>query len=118
MRVCQRLILLSLILIPWLSACSSSSAVKVIKHDIKVAEFTADITQSAAIVEGEAKNTLLWPIDECKICVTFYDYQGKSLGVISDSVKRLEPGQVWNFRAALNGSNAWKVARYDVSMCN
>jgi hypothetical protein len=94
------------------------AAVKVIKHDIKVAEFTSDVTQSSAIVEGQAQNTLLWPVDECRLCVTFYDYQGNSLGVISDSVKRLEPGQMWNFRAALNGSDAWKVARYDVSICN
>ena len=118
MRLSQRLILLSLILILCLYACSPVTAVRVIKHDITVAEFTADVTQSTAIVEGQAQNTLLWSLDECRICVTFYDYQGNSLGVISDSIKRLEPGQVWNFRVALNGSDAWKVARYDISICN
>jgi hypothetical protein len=118
MRLSQRLILLFLVLIPWLHACSPATAVRVIKHDIAVAEFTADVTQSAAVVEGQAQNTLLWPLDGCRICVTFFDYQGNSLGVISDSVKRLEPGQVWNFRAALKGGDAWKVARYDISICN
>ena len=118
MRLSQRLILLSLILIPLLPACSPVTAVRVIKHDITVAELTADVTQSTAIVEGQAQNTLPWPLEGCRICVTFYDYQGNSLGVVSDSMKRLEPGQVWNFRAALKGGDAWKVARYDVSICN
>jgi hypothetical protein len=112
-----RLILLSLILFTCLNACSPVNAVRVIKHDILVAEFTADVTQSAATVEGQAQNTLWWPIDECRICVTFYDYGGNSLGVFSDSIKRLEPGQVWNFKVVLNGSYAWKVARYDISVC-
>ena len=118
MPLSRRLILLSLILIPCLNACSPITAVRVIKHDIQVSEFTADVTQSTATVEGQAQNTLLWPLDECRICVTFYDYGGNSLGVFSDSIKRLEPGQVWNFRVALNGGDAWKVARYDISICN
>lgn len=118
MRLSRRLIPLLLVLITCLHACSPVNAVRVIKHDIQVAEFTADVTQSAATVEGQAQNTLLWPLDECRICVTFYDYGGNSLGVFSDSIKRLEPGQVWNFRVALNGSDAWKVARYDISICN
>ena len=118
MHISCRLILLSLILIPCLNACSSINAVRVIKHDILVAEFTADVSQSAATVEGQAQNTLLWPLDKCRICVTFYDYEGNSLGVYSDSIKRLEPGQVWNFRVALKGGDAWKVARYDISICN
>jgi hypothetical protein len=118
MRLSQRLILVSLILIPWLHACSPITAVRVIKHNIAVAEFTADVTQSAAVVEGQAQNTQLWPLDGCRICVIFYDYQGNSLGMISDSIKRLEPGQVWNFRMELKGGDAWKVARYDISICN
>jgi len=118
MRSNCRLILLLLISIPSLHACSAVSAVKVIKHEILVAEFTADASQSTAIVEGQAQNTLLWPLDGCRICVTFYDYAGSSLGVFSDSVKRLEPGQVWNFRVMLRGGDAWKVARYDISVCN
>jgi hypothetical protein len=109
---------LSLILIPLLPACSPVAAVRVIKHDITVTELTADVTQSTAIVEGQAQNTLPWPLEGCRICVTFYDYQGNSLGVVSDSMKRLEPGQVWNFRVALKGGDAWKVARYDLSICN
>ncbi len=117
MRSSLRLLLLLLILIPCINACSPHTAVKVIKHNIQVSEFTADVTQSSATVEGQARNTLLWPVDECRICVTFYDYEGKSLGTFSNSLKRLEPGRVWNFRVALNGSDAWKVARYDISMC-
>jgi hypothetical protein len=117
MPLSRRLISLSLILIVCLSACSPVNAVRVIKHEIQVAEFTADVTQSVAAVEGQAQNTLWWPLDDCRICVTFYDYGGNSLGVFSDGIKRLEPGQVWNFRVALNGSDAWKVARYDISVC-
>ena len=118
MPLSPRLILLSLILIPCLNACSPVNGIRVVKHDIQVAEFTADVTQSAATVEGQAHNTLPWPLDNCKICVTFYDYGGNSLGVFSDGIKRLEPGQVWDFRVTLKGSDAWKVARYDVSICN
>jgi len=118
MRLSRRLILLSLILIPCLHACSPVSAIKVIKHDIVVAELTADVTQSSAIVTGQAQNTLLWPLDGCRICVTFYDYGGNSLGVFSDSIKRLEPGQVWGFMVTLKGNDAWKVARYEISVCN
>jgi len=118
MRSSRRLLLLLLVLILCINACSPASAVKVIKHNIQVSEFTSDVIQSSAVVEGQAQNTLLWPVDECRICVTFYDYEGKSLGIYSDSLKRLEPGQVWNFRVALKGSDAWKVARYDISICN
>jgi len=117
MRSSRRLLFLLLLLIPCINACSPASAIKVIKHNIQVSEFTADVAQSSATVEGQARNTLLWPVDECRLCVTFYDYEGKSLGTYSNSLKRLEPGQVWNFRVALNGSDAWKVARYDISMC-
>jgi hypothetical protein len=118
MRLSRRLILLPLVLILFLSACSPAAGIRVIKHNILVTEFTADVTQSTAIVEGQAQNTLLWPLDECRICVTFYDYEGNSLGAFSDSIKRLEPGQVWNFRVALKGGDAWKVARYDIAICN
>jgi hypothetical protein len=118
MPLSPRLILLSLILVPCLNACSPVNGVRVVRHDIQVAEFTADVTQSAATVQGQAQNTLLWARDDCRICVTFYDYGGNSLGVFSDSIKRLEPGQVWNFRVELKGADAWKVARYDISMCN
>jgi hypothetical protein len=118
MPLSLRLILLSLILILCLNACSPVNGVRVVKHGIQVAEFTADVTQSAATVQGQAQNTLLWALDDCRICVAFYDYGGKSLGVFSDSIKRLGPGQVWNFRVALKGGDAWKVARYDISICN
>jgi len=112
------MILLSFISILCLPACSPVAAVSVIKHNIIIAEFTADVSQSAATVEGQAQNKLLWPLDKCRICVTYYDYEGNSLGVFSDSIERIEPGQVWNFRVALKGGDAWKVARYDISVCN
>jgi hypothetical protein len=118
MRLGGRLVSLLLIMLLYLPACSPASAVKIIKHEIVVTEFTADVSQSSATVEGQAQNILVWPIDNCKICVTFYDYAGNSLGVFSDSIGRLEPGKVWNFRIALKGGDAWKVARYDITACN
>jgi hypothetical protein len=118
MHLIRRPILSLFILLLCLPACSPVNAVKIIKHDIVVAEFTADVSQSTATVEGQAQNTFLWPLDNCKICVTFYDYTGNSLGIFSDSIERLEPGQVWNFSAVLTGGDAWKVARYDISVCN
>ncbi|MFA5079883.1 MAG: FxLYD domain-containing protein, partial [Dehalococcoidia bacterium] len=78
----------------------------------------ADVAQSSATVEGQAQNMLAWPLDNCKICVTFYDYAGNSLGVYSDSIGRFEPGKVWSFKIALRGNDAWKVARYDITVCN
>lgn len=118
MRLMRRLILFLLILIPCLYACNPVNGVRVINQGILVAEFTADVTQSAATVEGQAQNTLLWPLDECRICVTFYDNAGNSLGVFSDNIKMLQPGQLWNFRVVLKGGDAWKVARYDLAVCN
>lgn len=118
MRLNKRAFLTLLILFLCLPACSPVKAVKIVKHDIVVAEFTADVSHSTATVGGQAQNTFMWPLDNCKICVTFYDYAGNSLGVFSDSIERLEPGQVWNFSAVLTGGDAWKVARYDISVCN
>jgi len=118
MRLGSRLAPVLLIILLCLPACSPGNAVKIIKHEIVVAEFTADVSQSTATVEGQAQNMLVWPLDNCKICVTFYDYAGNSLGVFSDSIGRLEPGKVWNFRIALKGGDAWKVARYDITVCN
>ncbi len=118
MRLCGRLAPVLLITVVCLQSCSPANAVKIIKHEIVVAEFTADVSQSTATVEGQAQNMLVWPLDNCKICVTFYDYAGNSLGVLSDSIGRLEPGKVWNFRVVLKGGDAWKVARYDISVCN
>lgn len=118
MRLNRRLIFTLFIVLICLPACSSVNAVKIIKHEIVVAEYTADVSQSTATVEGQAQNTFLWPLGYCKICVTFYDYAGNSLGVFSDSIERLESGQVWNFSVALTGGDAWKVARYDISVCN
>lgn len=118
MRLSNQLLLVLLILFICLTACSHVTAVKIIKHEIVVAEFTADVSQSTATVGGQAQNTFMWPLDNCKICVTFYDYAGNSLGIFSDNIERLEPGQVWNFSAVLTGGDAWKVARYDISVCN
>ncbi len=118
MHLRTRLAFIVLVLLLVIPACGAVAALKVTKHNIMVTEYTADMSQSAAIVEGQAQNTLPWPLDKCKICVTFYDYEGKSLGVFSDSIERLDPGQVWNFRVGLKGGDAWKVARYDVSVCN
>ena len=116
MRLNISLTVLLLMLVLCVHACSPAAAVKVIKHDIRVAEFTGDMAQSTATVEGQAQSTLGWSLDGCKICVTFYDYDGKSLGVFSDSIKRLDPRQVWNFRVVLKGNDAWKVAWYDISI--
>ncbi len=113
----NRLLTALLVILLGLMACSVVNDVKIIKHEIVVAEFTADISQSAATVEGQAQNMFWWPIENCKICVTFYDYTGNSLGVLSDSIERLGPGRVWNFKVSLKGGDAWKVARYDISIC-
>jgi hypothetical protein len=118
MRSGNRLFPVLLVILLLSAACSPVSAVKIIKHEIVVSEFTADISQSTAAVEGQAQNVLLWPLGNCKICVNFYDYAGNSLGVFSDNIGRLEPGKVRDFKVALKGGDAWKVARYDVYVCN
>lgn len=118
MRLSNGLIFVLLIMLLCVMACSPVNAVKIIEHEIVVAEFTADVSQSTATVEGRAQNTLLWPLDNCKICVTFYDYAGNSLGLLSDSIERLEPRQVWSFSVVLRGGDVWHVARYDISVCD
>lgn len=100
------------------AGCSTGSELQVTEHKINVEEFTGDVTQSSAVVSGTARNTGGWAIKDGRVSVSFYDYKGNVLGVISDSRPVLEPGEAWNFRIGLKGKDAWRVARYNISTAN
>jgi hypothetical protein len=100
------------------AACITGSELQVTEHNITVDEFTGDMTQSSAVVSGAARNTGNWNIRDSKVSVSFYDYKGNVLGVISDSKPLLGPGETWNFRVELKGKSAWDVARYTISTSN
>lgn len=99
-------------------ACISGNELQVVEHRIAVQEYTGDITQSSAVVSGVAINTGRWNIRDCKVLVSFYDYSGNVLGVMSDSKPLLGPGESWAFKIVLKGKDAWNVARYSIATSN
>ena len=115
MRLNYRACLVALMLLAGTTGCTAGTGFQVIEHNIVVSEYTADKAQSVAFVRGVARNTGAWPLEDCGVSVTFYDYEGNKLDVYSSSCRRLEPGENWNFNAELKGQNAWKVARYSLS---
>jgi len=115
MRLNYRACLVALMLLAGTTGCTAGTGFQVIEHNIVVSEYTADEAQSVAVVRGVARNTGAFPLEDCGVSVTFYDYEGNKLDVYSSSCRRLEPGENWNFNAELKGQNAWKVARYSLS---
>lgn len=115
LRLSYVLAVLPLLSIFGFAACNPGTAFQVVEHSITVSEYTADLTQSAATVKGVAKNTGNWPVEDWGVSVTFYDYQGNKLVVLSESPKHLEPGEAWEFKVELKGPDAWKVAKYDIA---
>ena len=97
------------------TGCTAGTGFQVIEHNIVVSEYTADEAQSVAVVRGVARNTGAWPLEDCGVSVTFYDYEGNKLDAYSSSCRRLEPGGNWNFNVELKGQDVWKVARYSLS---
>jgi hypothetical protein len=100
------------------AACITGNELQVTEHNISIDEFTGDMTQSLAVVSGGARNTGNWNIRDSKVSVSFYDYKGNVLGVISDGKPLLGPGETWNFRVELKGKSAWNVARYTITTSN
>lgn len=100
------------------TGCISGTELQVIEHNIAVQEFSGDITQSSATVSGTASNTGNWNIRDGKVSVSFHDYKGNVLGVISDSRPLIGPGESWTFKMVLKGKDAWNVARYSISTSN
>lgn len=98
-----------------LVACSVGTPLRILERSITVQEFTADPEQSSATVKGIARNEGGWPIQECTISVSFFDYQGKNVGTHTELRQWLEAGETWDFSATLKGKDAWQVARYTLS---
>ena len=111
----RRACLVALILLAGTTGCADAADFQVIEHNIVVSEYTADVTQSVAVVRGVAANTGAWPLESCGVSVTFYDFAGNKLDECSSSCKRLGPGENWSFNVELKGQQAWKVARYSLS---
>ena len=110
-----RACLLGLVLFAGITGCTAGTGLQVIEHNIVVSEYTNDVAQSVAIVKGVATNIGAWPLEDCGVSVTFYDFAGNKLDVYSSTCKHLEPGEDWNFSVELKGPEAWKVARYSLS---
>jgi S-adenosylhomocysteine hydrolase len=99
-------------------ACIAGNELQVMEHHIIVQEYSGDMTQSSAVVSGTAGNTGNWNIRDCKVSVSFYDYKGNVLAVISDGRPVLGPGETWGFKIELTGKSAWSVARYSITSSN
>jgi hypothetical protein len=100
------------------AACITGNELQVTEHSIVVQEYTGDVTQSSAVVSGIARNAGNWNIRDGRVSVSFYDYKGNVLGVISDSKPLIGPGETWNFKIELTGKSAWSVARYAITTSN
>jgi len=109
--------ILCIFIIP-VAACITGSELQVTEHGIVVQEYTGDVTQSLAVVSGTARNTGNWNIRDGIVTISFYDYKGNVLGVISDSKPVLGPGETWSFKIELRGKDAWNVARYSIATSN
>jgi len=114
-RLKYRACLIGLILIAGITGCATGTGFQVIEHNIIVSEYTADVAQSVAVVKGVATNTGAWPVEDCGVRVTFYDFEGNKLNVYSSSCKHLEPGENWSFYVELKGREAWKVGKYSLT---
>ena len=110
-RVC----LLGVLLLAGITGCTAGTGFQVIEHNIVVSEYTNDVAQSVAVVKGVATNTGAWPLEDCGVSVTFYDFAGNKLDIYSSTCKHLEPGENWNFNVELKGQEAWKVGRYSLA---
>ena len=110
-----RACLVGLVLLAGITGCTAGTGFQVIEHNIIVSEYTTDAAQSVAVVKGIARNTGAWPLEDCGVSVTFYDFEGNKLDVYSSSCRRLEPGETWNFSVDLRGQEAWKVGKYSIS---
>ena len=110
------LLLFILLMLPVL-ACSAGAGLEIISHQLSVRQFTGDLnsTKSVAIVSGVAKNAGKAPIDNPVIEVTFYDDQKNIIGSASTSRGFIEPGEIWNFSAQLTSPDAWKARDYRVT---
>ena len=100
------------------AGCISGNELQVHEHHIDVQEYTGDTTQSSATVSGVAVNTGRWTIRDGKVVVSFYDYKGNVLGILSDNKSLLGPGESWDFKVELKGRDAWNVARYEITTSN
>ena len=110
-----RACLLGLVLLAGITGCAAGAGLQVIRHSIVVSEYTTDAAQSVALVKGVATNTGAWPLEDCGVSVTFYDFEGNKLDICSSSCRRLEPGENWNFNVELKGQEVWKVGKYSLS---
>lgn len=115
MRLKYRACLLGLILLAGITGCAAGTGFQVIEHSIVISEYTTDAAQSSAVVKGVARNTGVWPLEDCGVTVAFYDFEGNKLDVYSSVCKRLGPGEDWNFSVELRGQQAWKVGKYSLS---
>lgn len=107
--------LAGLLMVAGSAGCAAGENFQVVEHSIVISEYSADASQSVAVVKGVARNTGPWPLEGCGVSVTFYDYQGNKLDVYSSSCTRLEPGGDWGFSVELKGQEAWKVGRYSLA---
>ena len=110
-----RACLLGLVLLASITECTTGTGLQVIQRSIVVSEYTTDAEQSVAVVKGVATNTGAWPLEDCGVSVTFYDFEGNKLDICSSSCRRLEPGENWNFSVELKGQEAWQVGKYSIS---
>ena len=99
-----------------LSACVFQPSLRVLDRKIEVEEYTRDTSQSTAVVTGSVINQGWFPANKVTATASFLDSQSRQVATSSVVKDRLDPGQVWNFRIEMKGPDAWKVARYDLTV--
>ncbi|MBN1374730.1 MAG: hypothetical protein JXA01_01105 [Dehalococcoidia bacterium] len=110
------IIVILLLCIMGAAACSPASSLVILESNLAVNEFTADITESTAAVDGVVVNEGIWPVENCEVVAEFYDYQGNKIASNSYALPKLGSRQTAHFKIELKGNKAWNVARCSVSI--
>lgn len=110
------LIVITLIGIVGVTACSPLSSLVILDSKLVVNEFTADIDESTAVVEGVIANEGIWSVENCEVVAEFYDYQGSKIASSSCDLPKLGSWETAHFKIELKGNKVWRVARCSISV--
>jgi hypothetical protein len=89
-------------------ALVSQSAVAAVppKHRVRIGSFRVerDITPGRNKVVGTLTNVSHVPVHEARVRFRLFDARGRGIGLATDEVHNLGPGQTWKFHARAPGN--------------